>query len=161
MEPLLLALNGWLDSVGLVDWARGSASVYPWANVLHVLGIVMLVGGIGVVDLRVIGLWKRLPLVPLSEALTPVAVAGFVIQAASGLILFAADGVALAASDTFQIKLILLALVIANAVLFRWHWRGAAGRDLYEPPPLARLSAAVSLTLWVAIATVGRLIAYY
>ncbi len=161
MEPLLLALNGWLDTLGLVDWARGSASVYPWANVLHVLGIVMLVGGIGVVDLRVLGLWKRLPLVALSQALTPIAVAGFILQAASGLVLFAADGVALAASETFQAKLGLLTLALGNAALFRLHWRAASQRDLYAPPPLARASAALSLALWVAIATVGRLIAYY
>ncbi len=161
MEGLLLAFNGWLDAIGLVDWARGSATVYPIANVLHVLGAIMLVGGIGVVDLRVIGLWRRLPLVPLSEALTPVAVAGLVLQALSGVILFAADGEALANSATFTAKLALLAIALGNAALFRWHWRGATGRDFYAPPPLARWSAMFSLSLWVAIATVGRLIAYY
>ncbi len=161
MEALLLVVNGWLDALGLVDWARTSAHVYPWANVLHVIGVVMLLGAIGVIDLRVLGAWKRLPLVPLSDALTPIAVAGFLLQAASGTILFAADGDALAASGAFQFKLILLAFVVANAALFRWHWRSAAGRDLYAPPPFARASAAASLVLWLSIATVGRLIAYY
>ena len=74
--------------------------------------------------------------------------------------LFAADGEALARSFTFHLKLILLALVLVNAAAFRWHWRRAAGEG-YVPSRLARISALVSIGLWLAIATVGRLIAYY
>src|SRR3546814_12453572 len=80
----------------------------------------MLVGGIGVVDLRVIGLGRRLPMAELSRALTPVAVAGLVLMAASGSILFAADGAALARSAIFERKLILIAAALANAAAFRW-----------------------------------------
>jgi hypothetical protein len=160
VESLLLAVNGWLDAAGLVDWARGNAWAYPIANVLHVLGAVMLVGGIGVVDLRIVGLWRRLPLVPLSEALTPIAIAGAVLQVASGAVLFAADGTALSASTTFQVKLVLFALALGNAALFRLHWRRAAKNDLYAPPGLLRASALLSLSLWLSIAVAGRLIAY-
>ena len=81
MESVLLALAGWLETVGLRQWANATPWVYPLANVLHVVGVVLLIGGIGVVDLRVAGLWRRLPLVALSRALTPIAVAGLVIQA--------------------------------------------------------------------------------
>jgi len=161
VEGALLALASWLEAVGIEEWARATAWVYPWANVLHVIGVVMLVGGIGVVDLRVAGLWRRLPLVALSRALTPVAAAGLALQFASGIVLFAADGGALAGSSTFQAKLILLALALANAFAFRRYWRRHAGGDDYAPPALARVSAVVSLTLWLAIATLGRLIAYY
>lgn len=159
MEAALLALNGWLDAIGLVEWARGSAHVYPWANVLHVIGVALLVGGIGVVDLRVAGLWRALPLEPLSRALTPVAVAGLILQAASGLVLFAADGEALAVSSTFHLKLGLLALALLNAAAFRLQWRtyGRTG----QLTRLARASALLSLLLWLAVATAGRLIAYY
>lgn len=160
METALLALNGWLDTLGLVDWARGSAAVYPWANVLHVIGVVLLVGGIGIVDLRIAGWWRALPLEPLSRALTPVAVAGLAMQAASGLVLFAADGEALAASDTFHLKLGLLFVALLNAAAFRFgsQWSVNGGS---EPGALARASALLSLLLWLAVATAGRLIAYY
>lgn len=159
METALLALNGWLDAAGLVAWARSSAHVYPWANVLHVIGVVLLVGGIGVVDLRVAGLWRALPLEPLSRALTPFAIAGLVVQGASGLVLFAADGAALAGSGTFQIKLGLLGLALLNAAAFRL--RGRRGRGNRTPGGLLRASALLSLLLWLAIAVAGRLIAYY
>ena len=159
MEPALLALNGWLDAIGLAGWARGSAHVYPWANVLHVLGVVLLVGGIGIVDLRIIGLWRDLPLQELSNALTPVAMAGLALQATSGLVLFAADGEALAASDVFHLKLSLLSVALLNAAAFRLHWR-RGGRSRV-PSGLVRASAMLSLLLWMGVATTGRLIAYY
>lgn len=123
MEPLLTAAATWLDAVGVGPWARGSAMVYPVANTLHLLGLVMLVGGIGVVDLRVIGLWRTLPIAALSSALTPIAIGGLFVMAASGTILFAADGDALARSQTFARKLIVIALALANAAAFRLLWR--------------------------------------
>ncbi len=145
----------------LEDWARGSAWVYPIANVLHVLGAIMLVGGIGIVDLRVAGLWKTLPVVALSRALTPVAIAGLLMQGSSGFVMFAADSTALAGSGVFQAKLVLIVLALANAAWFRRHWRRAAGGSAYEPSAVSRASAFASLALWTAIVVEGRLIAYF
>lgn len=161
MEPALLALNGWLEAAGLVEWARGGTHVYPWANVLHVLGVVMLLGGIGVLDARIAGAWKQLPLDALSRALTPVAIAGLAVQSASGLVLFAADGVALAASRTFHWKLGLLALGLLNAVVFHYRWRKLANGGPPMPDLPARAAALLSLGVWIAVAVAGRLIAYY
>ena len=160
MESLLLNAAGWLDAVGIAGWARGSALVYPIANTLHLLGLVMLVGGIGVVDLRIAGLWRALPIAPLSRALTPVAITGLVVMIASGVILFAAEGRALAASDIFYRKLVLIALALANAVSFRWVWGDRLGSWSTDVPLPARLMAVASLLLWLAAGTMGRWIAY-
>lgn len=165
MEAALLALAGWLEAAGVGAWARGAAWVYPAANVVHLLGLVMLVGGIGIVDLRILGLWRGLPLAALSRALTPVAVVGLGIQVASGLVLFVSDAKALAASPIFQLKLLLIALALTNAVLFRLAWGSGAGSGARGgkavPAAPARLSAAASLLLWLAVGAAGRLIAYY
>lgn len=159
MEAALLAWAQWLDAAGLRQWAGGGAWVYPLANTLHLLGLVMLVGGIGVVDLRLAGLWRGLPVAPLSRALTPVALAGLAILVASGTVLFAADGEALARSATFHRKLILIALALANALVFRLAWQGRA--EAGEPlPALGRAMAAASLLLWLSVGTLGRMIAY-
>ena len=160
MESLLLTAAAWLDAVGIAGWARGSALVYPIANTLHLLGLVMLVGGIGVVDLRIAGLWRALPITPLSRALTPVAIVGLVVMIASGVILFAADGRALAASDIFYRKLVLIALALVNAVAFRLIWGDRIGGWSGEAPLAARLMAVASLLLWLAAGTMGRWIAY-
>jgi len=160
VEAVLLALASWFEAIGLRSWASATPWVYPAANVLHVLGLAMLLGTIGILDLRVAGLWRRLPLADLSRALTPVAVLGLLVLASSGIVLFAADGTALAASSTFRIKLLLVALALVNAAVFRLLWQRKAEQHGGAPSPLARLSAACSLGLWISIATLGRLIAY-
>ena len=160
MEPLLTAAATWLDAVGIGPWARGSAIVYPVANTLHLLGLVMLVGGIGVVDLRIVGLWRTLPIGALSRALAPVAIGGLVLMAASGTILFAADGDALAGSQTFARKLIVIALALATAVAFRLLWQTKFDDWHGVAPGAARAMAAVSLALWLTAGALGRWIAY-
>ena len=152
----LAALAAQVADTPFADWAAGSSWAYPVANVLHLLGLVLLISGIGLVDLRLIGAFRRLPLRPLAEALTPLGVAGVLLLAASGSVLFAAD-TAVANSDTFRTKLILIAVALTNAVAFRLLY----GRSPAEPPPMpARLMGAASLTLWLLVGTYGRMIAY-
>lgn len=160
MDGLILSIAEWLDAVGIGPWAREGALTYPIANTLHLLGLVMLVGGIGVLDLRVLGLWKRLPLEALSRALTPVAVAGFVIMVPTGVVLFAADGQALAGSDIFERKLVLIVIALANAAAFRALFDKRLGYWVGAAPTAARIMAALSILLWLTIGTLGRFIAY-
>lgn len=141
-------------------WAGRSASAYPVANLVHLLGLVMLVGGIGLVDLRLAGAFRSLPTAALSRALTPVAIAGLLLMLPSGLILFAADAEAMAASATFKRKLVLIALALANAVLFRWIWNKRIADWDISPPLAGRLMAGASLILWLLVAAHGRMIAY-
>jgi hypothetical protein len=134
---------------------RESANAYPAANVLHLLGLVMLLGALGLADLRVAGAFRTLPLRPMIAALTPVGVAGFVILAITGPLLFAADATALVRSDVFRLKLLLILIALGNALIFRWQWRRGA-----EPGLALRAGAIASLLLWLAVAALGRLIAY-
>jgi len=118
---------------------------------------VLLLGGIALVDLRVLGAFRSLPLRPLARALVPIAATGICILAASGSILFAADAEALARSTTFRLKLVLIAIALANVVLFRLLY----GTVSTDPPPIAaRLLALTSLLLWTSVAIAGRMIAY-
>lgn len=120
----------------------------------------LLVGGIGLVDLRLAGLLRALPVAPLLAALTPLAVAGFILLVASGSIMFAADARSLVGNPMFARKLAMIALALANAGLFAalWRARAAAWRD--RIPAAARLSGVASLLFWLLAAGFGRLIAY-
>ncbi len=160
MEAALLTVGGWLDAVGLTGWARREAWAYPAANVLHVLGLAMFLGPIGIVDLRLAGLLRRLPQAAVSDALLPIAVAGLVLLAGSGAILFAADAGALAGSAMFRVKLLVILLALGNAALFRFRWRRRqlGGSTALSLP--GRLMALLSLLLWAGVAVMGRLIAY-
>lgn len=124
---------------------------------VHLFGLVLLLGGIGLVDLRLLGAFPKLPLDALSEALTPLAITGVLLLISSGSVLFAADAVALAGSRTFQWKLVLIGLGLLNALSFRFLVRGG-GWSLV--PRGAQMLALVSLLLWASVLILGRMIAY-
>ncbi len=154
---MLAAVGDWVAATSYAEWAASNAYAYPIANTVHVLALVLLLGGIGLVDLRVIGLFRTLPLQPLSRALVPIAATGVVILAASGSVLFAADAEALARQGTFRLKLILVAIALSNVALFRLLY----GAVVADPPRAgARVLALASMLLWTAVAICGRMIAY-
>lgn len=154
----LAGLPAALQGSGFAAWARGPA--YAWINVGHLLGLVLLVGGIGVLDLRLAGLGRGVSPAALARLVTPFAVAGLLVAAATGSGLFAADAVALSGSATFRWKLLLVALGLANAVLFRAVWQSRLDGWDDRPSAAGRLVAISSLAIWLAVGTLGRMIAY-
>ena len=157
------AIARFAETVGASDfgqWASGSPIAYPLANVVHLFGLVMLVGAIGILDLRLAGAFRAIPVKPLSRALTPIAVAGLVLMLPSGATMFAADAPALAQSPVFRWKLALIGLALANAAAFRMLWRTRLDTWDSAPPTAGRLMAAGSILLWLTIAACGRMIAY-
>lgn len=154
---MLTAIAERVAATPFADWAASNPYAYPAANTVHVLALVLLLGGIGLVDLRLLGAFRALPLQPLSKALVPIAATGVLILAASGIILFAADAESVARKGVFQLKLVLIALALANVAAFRLLY-GAVASD--PPPPGARALALVSLLLWTSVAICGRMIAY-
>lgn len=151
IEELAAAIAG----TGFAAWAAGDPWAYPVANVLHLVGLVLLVGSAWMMDARLLGAFRGLWPGPLTRALGPVAMAGFGLMALSGPVLFAADAVALAANPTFRWKLVLIGLALVNALLFRMAWRGGD-----TVPPKLRVSAAASMLLWLLVLWHGRMIAY-
>lgn len=145
-----------VEGTAFATWATESALAYPVANTAHVIGAILLVGAIGLLDLRLLGYAKGAPLSVLSRALTPMALLGFTVMVISGSVLFAADAVALAASGLFQIKLVLIALAGMNALAFRFAFARAE-----DPVPVgAKVMAVASLGLWLVVVVAGRWIAY-
>ncbi|MDQ3471737.1 MAG: hypothetical protein M3428_05110 [Pseudomonadota bacterium] len=141
-------------------WAAQSPLAYPIANVVHLFGIFMLIGGIGILDLRLAGAFRAIPLAPLSRALMPIALAGLALIVPSGAVMFAADAEALVFSLTFRWKLLLIAVALVNALAFRIAWQNRLDGWDREPPPIGRLMAGASVLLWLTVAALGRWIAY-
>ena len=139
-------------------WAGGDA--YPIANLVHLLGLVMLVGGIGILDLRLAGLFRRIPAAPLSAALTPIAIAGLVLMVPSGATMFAADAAALVQFADVSPE---AAADRAGAHQRRRFPLPVAETDRAvgcRPAALGPLMAAASVLLWLSVAALGRMIAY-
>lgn len=149
-----------LEASALGAWMRGSSWAYPAVNLLHLLGLVLLVGSMVLLDLRLLGVGRRLHLPDVSALLTPVAVAGLLIMLASGALLFTADAGPLSMQPLLQLKLLWIALGVGNALLFRGWWAGRLADWDARPPLLGRVQAAASLLIWLGVAAMGRMIAY-
>ena len=131
-----------------------SAWAYPALEAVHLVGVALLLGNLLTFELRLLGLGRRIDRSALARLALPVAVAGFLLAAASGLLMFASQPMELMSNRAFRLKLLLLALAGANAAAF--HVRGALARN----DRLARLQGAVSLLLWVSVLGCGRAIGY-
>ena len=120
----------------------------------------MLVGGIGIVDLRLAGALRALRPAALLEALTPLAVAGLLLLVLSGSVMLAADARSIAANPMFHRKLVMIGLGLLNAGLFAWAWRRRVDGWGDAVPAGARAAGIASLGFWLLAAAFGRLIAY-
>lgn len=149
----------WLEASWLGQWMRHGWS-YAVANVVHLFGMALLVGAILLLDLRLLGMGRRLDPGEVSRTLTPFALAGLLLAIGSGVLMFAADAVAMARHPLIPWKLGLIGLGLANALAFH----RMVGRKVHDwagtPPVGARASALVSLLIWLTVPVLGRLIAY-
>ena len=138
--------------------ALAALQSHPWAypalEVVHILGIALLLGNLVALELRVFGVAAALPVSALARLSLSLAVVGFVLAAASGLLMFASHPVELLANRFFLAKMGLLALAGCNAAWF--HGRGS----LAKLDALARTQMLGSSALWIAAVVCGRWIAY-
>lgn len=139
---------------------RGGGWSYATVNVAHLLGMALLVGPILLLDLRLLGFGRRFPAQAVARALTPFAAVGLLVMLLSGVALFSADAGALIGNRIMQFKLLAIAVGLANVALFHAAFaRHLANWDRVRPR-LARVSALLSIVLWIGIVVAGRLIAY-
>src|SRR6266853_3470687 len=105
---------------------------YAIVNLAHVLGIASLFGSILVLDLRLIGLGRRVPLAALSSSIVPVATTGFVIAATTGVGLLATKTTEYVGNPFLLIKFPAIALALINVAVFKRSeaWRARSEREL-------------------------------
>lgn len=139
---------------------RSSPSLYPAVEILHILGFVVLVGSILALDLRLLGLGRAIPIQPMAQLLLPLSRFGFLLAISMGLLLFSADAAHVVRNPAFQTKLLLIAAALLNiAIAHVGPWRRVALWGA-EAPAGAKVTALVSLLLWLSVVCAGRLIAY-
>jgi hypothetical protein len=154
---------GAIEASALGEAMRKWLWLYPSVEIVHIVGIAVLVGSIAILDLRLLGLSRALPVRRLAAHVLPWTIGSFVLIIPSGLAMFVAHASDLMANPVFALKICLILAAGTNAALFHAAvFRGAAGWDVDAMPPLAaRASAALSLLLWVSVIACGRLLAYF
>jgi hypothetical protein len=152
----------WLQATPLAAAMRHGLWLYPAVEILHIAGIVLLVGCVVVFDLRLLGWSRQLPVSALAGHLLPWSLVGFLLVLPSGLLMFSAHAADLYANPVFRLKLVVITLALANVLLFHLgSFRRAANWDTRVPAPAsARAAGALSLGLWLVVIVCGRLLAY-
>lgn len=152
----------WLEGLGLGRWVRESVLLYPSLEVLHLFGAMLLVGPLIVLDLRLFGLFRALPVAGVLSLAPVLPVTGLTTSVLSGGLLFLADPGAYLDNPAFRIKLVLILFGLGNAVAFHGIvYRRLIHAPLDRPAPAAaKVTATVSLAVWVGVITCGQWIPY-
>jgi hypothetical protein len=150
----------WLQATPPAVFVAETLWAYPLFETLHTLGMALLIGSLGLINLRILGYKAELPLVGTLDLL-PLAWLGLTVNVISGLALFLSDAVYFWSSLTFKIKLGLIVLAGINAfVLSQSVFRDARRGGAIGSNWLPRILAGSSLVFWVGAIIAGRLIAY-
>ena len=126
----------------------------------HFLGLILIIGTVGLFDIRIMGFLKQLPIAPLHRLL-PWGLAGLAVNIATGLMAFAGRPENYIFSIALWLKILALLLLGLNAAAF--YLTNVFGevenlRAGEDAPISAKLIAASSLFLWFAVITMGRYI---
>jgi hypothetical protein len=159
---MLTELAAALESTQLATALRQSFWVYPIVNAAHIVGLALLFGAIAPLDLRLLGLWRKVSLAALSRILLPVAIAGLALAVPTGILLFAVRATEYVAMPLLWLKVALIACAIANALLLRLTlaWSVYEDSELAGTTPRLQLAGALSIGLWLAVILAGRMIGY-
>ncbi len=150
------------------DYFRAFAWAWQLNEVLHFTGLILLVGIVGIYDLRLMGVAKAIPVAALHRLL-PFAVFGFCLVTLTGLLFttgvyanISIPPYTVITHDGFlQLKLVFYFLAGFNLIYFYRSGMARAVENLaagQDAPALAKGIAAFSLFCWVMVMYWGRLI---
>jgi hypothetical protein len=142
--------------------AMNSKWGWPIAESLHFIGLALLIGSVGVFDLRLIGVGRSIAVGDLHR-LIPWGIAGFALNVCTGVLFFVTAPDQYLYNPAFQLKAMCIALAGVNIAVF-YTTAFAQVRTLpvaAQVPLAARVMAGVSLLSWIGVITFGRLLTFY
>lgn len=156
------SLFTWLESTSLSVWVREAMWAYPAIETAHIIGFTVLVGSAFMFDLRLLGFAPSLPVTATAHHLLKWSRLSLLVVVPTGLMLFMTQAAETWANAAFRVKLLLLCVAALNALFFHlWTFKTVEEWERQKRAPLvAKVSALVSLAVWVGVITCGRLIAY-
>ena len=151
-----------IERLPLAVAMRQDLWLYPSVEIIHIIGFVTLVGSIIVLDLRLLGLSKALPVSVLARHTLPWSIGALALIVPSGLLMFIAHAGDLISNTAFITKMSLLFCAATNAAVFHAGvFRNVAAWDSgIATPATAKIHALVSLIIWFGVLACGRLLAY-
>lgn len=150
-----------IEESSLSTWIRDSPSVFAYWLILsfHAVGMALLVGASAVIDLRILGVGRDVPLAPL-KGLYGIIWFGFWIQVVSGTLLLIAYPTKALTNVDFYIKLTLIGIAVTMMQMLKK--RVFSDSNLSDAAMMMKGKALAtwSLIFWAGAVTAGRLLAY-
>ncbi len=155
----------WLEASALADFVRNSGPyTYGIVNLFHVFGIAILFGAIALLDLRLLGVWKSVPIGLLAKPVVPSAGFGLILALLSGITLFSVQAVEYYFNPFLYLKFGALIFGIANVAALHSSasWRAIEDAEVSRAGRMRlAIGGMISLTCWITVVTAGRMIAYW
>ena len=155
---------GWrhsLEGSSFSIWLKESPSIWGYATILfvHTVGLSFAVGPSVAIDLRLLGVGRRLPIVPF-EAFFKVIWIGFWVNAVSGTVLFVTDATTKLANPLFFVKMTFVFMAVGVMIVIRRRVFRDPDLDGKPVAVLAKCLAVASIVCWFGAITAGRFMSY-
>lgn len=155
------ALAQFAAESALNEWVNSKYWLWPLLEIIHFLGLSLLLGAMLVVDVRLVGFIRSMSIRSVHRLL-PLAGVGFALNLVTGVLFFFGDPYRYAANIGFRWKMVLIVLAGVNALWFAWKVAPATESwpEHGDTSNLAKLMGYASIGLWVSVLLLGRLIPY-
>jgi hypothetical protein len=155
----------WLEMSALgVAMRETGVWTYALVNLAHIFGISLLFGAIVVLDLRLLGVWSKIPLDLMAKPTTIVAGTGLAVAIVSGPALLATKATEYIGNPFLPIKLVAIVLGVINLIVLHnlpaWKERANPEMGAAKRRQLA-FAGSASLACWIVVISAARMIAYY
>lgn len=154
-------LSAWIEATWISKTLFGVSWLWPACESLHFIGLCVLIGGAGLLDLRLIGMFRGIAIRDV-KALMPWALGGFAVNAVTGLLFLTMQPHLYLSSAVWWSKVAFLGLAGANALFFetRLALRAIALHPDADTPASMKAVGALSLFSWFAVLYCGRMLPY-
>ena len=162
----MYAIQDWLyhtfRSINVVGPFMNSKWGWPVIESLHFFGLSMLIGAIGMFDLRLLGMAKRVPIAALHR-LIPWGISGYALNIATGSMFLMSAPDQYIYNPSFHLKILCMGLAGLNVLAFySTMFRRVTALEPGQATPLAaKVIGGASLALWTGVIIFGRLLTFY
>ena len=150
----------WMETSALGQLMRDSTWLFPMAEILHFMGLSLLIGSLLVVDFILLGFSRTVPVEAVYKFL-PLTLVGFGINLVTGTMFCFSDPFRYYPNIAFRLKMLLVLLAGLNAFYFALMvHRKTLLPDTGEPENTVKIVSTLSLIFWVGVIILGRFIPY-
>jgi hypothetical protein len=162
LDNFVQAVQAWLEGTSVSYFMAHVKWAWPVTESIHFIGLCLLIGTVGVFDLRMMGLIKRVPVAALHR-LIPIGVAGYSMNVLTGFAFLGTYPDQYFYNPAFQTKIAFMTVAGLNVALFYLTMYRSVEKTAPEDeaPIAARIAGGVSLICWIGVIVGGRMITFF